>query len=428
MKFDFKAISDKCVKCGKCIQVCTIYGINSDEVTSPRGFLDLLGAYKRGELELDKDVKNIFESCFLCTNCVDVCPGSLHTDTAIENVRKDIADKFGITWYKKVAFWFLGHRTILDLAARMGYVFQSCGFKIQKDAKFGNSMSARLEIPLLKKERLLPTASKKSFMNSHPDFVDNGGERTIGLFIGCMGNYAYTSIGEGVLKICKTLGINVDLMKKQACCGAPMYFTGEFKAVEKAAKFNVEYFEKILEKVEAIVIPEATCSAMVKMDYIHFFEDDKEWQERAKKVSQKIYLATEYFYKFTNLEEILAKKGFSDIDVTCHDPCHARKMQGVYKEPRALLAKNYKIVEMQDPNKCCGFGGVTMQSNKYELSRAAGQQKVHMLKETGVKVVSAECSACKMQLNNALHIGEVDMKCVNPIELIGMVLDENLEK
>ena len=56
-KFNYTAISDDCVKCGKCKPVCTIFNINQDEATSPRGFIDLLGAYKRDELELDKTAK-----------------------------------------------------------------------------------------------------------------------------------------------------------------------------------------------------------------------------------------------------------------------------------------------------------------------------------------------------------------------------------
>jgi glycolate oxidase iron-sulfur subunit len=39
--FNFTNITDDCVKCGKCIPVCTIHGVNADEVTSPRGFIDL---------------------------------------------------------------------------------------------------------------------------------------------------------------------------------------------------------------------------------------------------------------------------------------------------------------------------------------------------------------------------------------------------
>ena len=56
-KFDYTKISDDCVKCGKCKPVCTIFNINQDEATSPRGFIDLLGAYKRDELELDENAK-----------------------------------------------------------------------------------------------------------------------------------------------------------------------------------------------------------------------------------------------------------------------------------------------------------------------------------------------------------------------------------
>ena len=316
MMYKFSEIADKCVKCGKCIQVCTIHNVNSDEVTSPRGFLDLLGAYERGELELDKNAKNIFESCFLCTNCVEVCPNSLRVDTAIENVRRDLANKFGIAWYKKMFFWLLRHRFIMDICARLGYVFQSCAFKIKE-----NTMTPRFSLPMVKKERLFPTASKKSFLNSHPEFIDNGGEKTIGIFIGCMGNYAYTSIGESLLKIARELKLNVHLMKKQACCGAPAYFTGDFSTVEVLAKRNIEYFENLSDKIDAIIIPEATCSAMVKVDYEHFFHDNDEWRERAKKISEKIFLATEYLEKRTNLAEILAAKGKRLQSVTYHDAC-----------------------------------------------------------------------------------------------------------
>ena len=135
-KFDFLKISDSCVKCGKCIQVCTIYDVKREETNSPRGFLDLLGAYSRGDLELDKNAKNIFESCFLCTNCVDVCPNSLRVDEAIERVRSDIADKFGIAFYKRVIFLVFRASLCFKFGSEIGYVFKSCAFDIKKSAGF----------------------------------------------------------------------------------------------------------------------------------------------------------------------------------------------------------------------------------------------------------------------------------------------------
>lgn len=418
-KFDFSAISDMCVKCGKCKPSCTIFKISGDEVRSPRGFLDLIGAYNRGEMKLDKNAKNIFESCFLCTNCVEACPASLPVDEMIENVRFDLAQKYGISWYKRLFFYLLRHRWIMDFAARLGYVFKSCGFREHDN----DTMQPKFALPMLKKERLLPNPSKKSFLNSHPEIIKNG-ERQVGIFIGCMANYAYTDTGEGLLKILKELGISAHLMKKQVCCAAPAYFTGDFATVEANAKKNIAYFEKVLESCEAIICPEATCSAMLKVDYERFFEHDEHWRERAKKVMSKLYLATEYFVKFTNLEQILEQKteGKEKPALVYHDPCHARKMQGVWREPRALLSHIFELKNSGDETSCCGFGGVTTQSQNYHLARAAGLSRANTLSKAGANVVSAECSACKMQLNNSLNLASSELRCKNPIELIASAL------
>jgi len=169
--FDYKTISDSCIKCGKCIPNCTIHLVNPDEVTSPRGFLDLLGAYQRGELKLDKTAKDIFESCFLCTTCVTECPNSLPTDMMIEQVRNDIRKKYGLAWYKKLFFYLLRHRKAMDFLARLGYVFQSCSFKIKDEI---NSMEPRFYLPILKKNRLIPKGAKKSFLNSFDEDLSLG--------------------------------------------------------------------------------------------------------------------------------------------------------------------------------------------------------------------------------------------------------------
>ena len=419
--FSFETIADDCVKCGKCIPVCTIHNVNADEVTSPRGFIDLLGAYKRGNLELDKMAKDIFESCFLCTNCVDVCPKSLPTDMIIEQVRNDIAQKFGIAWYKKTFFTLLRHRWLNDLAFKLGYTFQTCGFKIQEET---NSMNVRFSTPLLKTDRTLPSLSKTSFLNSHKEeTIDNGGKRKVAVFIGCLANYNYKEVGESLLEILETLGIDAFLAHDQKCCSAPAYFTGDFDTVDANAKHNIAYFESFAKDVEAVIVPEATCSAMLKIDYEHYFHDDPAWKARAQSMSRKIFMATEWLHNHTDLDKILATKEKDSRLVTYHDPCHARKMQGIHEEPRNLIKQNYNVVEMQDPNACCGFGGITMQSEKYHFAKAAGIPKAAMIKETKAEVVSAECSACRMQINASMgYDKEITTVFKNPIELIAEAL------
>ncbi len=418
--FSFDEIMDDCVKCGKCIPVCTIHNVNADEVTSPRGFIDLLGSYKRGQLELDTTAKDIFESCFLCTACVEACPKSLPTDMLIEQVRSDIAQKFGIAWYKKAFFLLLRHRWLNDIAFKLGWTFQTCGFKIKEEL---NSMTSRINLPIVKTDRVLPSLMKKSFLNSHEENINNGGKRKVAIFIGCLANYNYKDVGEGLLEILEALEIDAFLAKEQKCCSAPAYFTGDFDTVDANAKDNIRYFETFENDVEAIIVPEATCSAMLKIDYEHYFHDQPDWRARARVVMRKVFMATEWLQNHTHLEELLASKKKVPKIVTYHDPCHARKMQGVYEEPRNLIRTNYKIVEMSDPNACCGFGGITMQTEKYHFAQAAGKPKAAMIKDTKADVVSAECSACRMQINNSMGI-ESETVFKNPIELIAEALRE----
>lgn len=427
-KFNYTAISDDCVKCGKCKPVCTIFNINQDEATSPRGFIDLLGAYERNELELDQTAKDIFESCFLCTNCVEVCPNDLPTDMIIEQVRSDIAKKFGIAWYKRLFFFLLRHRKTMDFLSKLGWVFQTCALKIDEKKQ---SAIPRFSLPIVKKGRALPFADSRSFLNKYPanipavnKKIEETKKNKVAIFIGCMSNYTYTNTGDSLVKILKKLELDIMIPKKQLCCGAPAYFTGDFDTVDFLAKKNIEYFETWIDEVDAVIIPEATCSAMINQDWAHYFHNQPDWKKRAEKLSTKIFMATKWLENNTDLKNILANSGKKfDQLVTYHDPCHAKKMQGVWKEPRSLLSQNYVLKEMSDPNRCCGFGGVTMQTEKYSFAKAAGTPKAAMIKETKAQIVSAECSACRMQITNSLFLADVDVQFKNPIELIAEALE-----
>ena len=427
-KFNYTAISDDCVKCGKCKPVCTIFNINQDEATSPRGFIDLLGAYERNELELDQTAKDIFESCFLCTNCVEVCPNDLPTDMIIEQVRSDIAKKFGIAWYKRLFFFLLRHRKTMDFMSKLGWMFQTCALKLDEKKQ---SALPRFSLPIVKKGRVLPFADARSFLNKYPanifaknKKVEETKKNKVAIFIGCMSNYTYTNTGDSLVKILKKLELDIMIPKKQLCCGAPAYFTGAFDTVDYLAKKNIEYFETWIDEVDAVIIPEATCSAMIKQDWEHYFHDQPQWKERAIKLSKKIFMATKWLENSTDLKNLLASSGkkFDEL-VTYHDPCHAKKMQGIWQEPRTLLKQNYVLKEMSDSNRCCGFGGVTMQTEKYDFAKAAGAPKAAMIKETKAQIVSAECSACRMQITNSLFLADVDVQFKNPIELIAEALE-----
>lgn len=414
-KFDYQALASKCVKCAKCIPECTIHNIKGDEINSPRGFIELLASYDRGDINYSKALHDTFNSCFLCYSCTHVCPSKIRVDEAIENMRFDLAQKHGISFYKKAIFYALSHRKLMDIFAKMGYVFSPCYAK-----KAQNGAKLKFSVPFMKKGKLIPSFSKKSFLNSNQkEFYDNGGDINVGFFVGCLSNYFYTDTAFAMLGVCKALKINVDILKSQHCCGAPAYFTGAFDSTYEVAKQNVDYLSQKLEKLDFVVVPEATCHAMIKLDYEHLFTrfEDKIYLDKIKSIKDKILLTSDFFANHTNAPKLAQISQKQDIKVTYHDPCHAYKMQGVYKQSRALLS-GYTLKEQSKAGVCCGFGGVSMQTEYAKNAQNAGKLKVELLKQTQADIVSAECSACRMQISSSLDENNVDMKFYHPLELL----------
>lgn len=63
-----------------------------------------------------------------------------------------------------------------------------------------------------------------------------------------------------------------------------------------------------------------------------------------------------------------------------------------------------------------------MQTEKFHFAQAAGKPKAAMIAKTGAQIVTAECSACRMQINNSLYEANSDVVFKNPIELVAEAL------
>lgn len=423
---DITQLSNSCIKCAKCVPSCTIYKINKDETTSPRGFIELINAYNKNKIKLDNNLKNIFESCFCCTDCTTKCPITIDTANMIIKTRIDIAQKFGIRIYKKIYFYIIKHRKIMDFIFSFTYFIAPCLFKKNNDklrSKFNISNLGKRTIPIFNKKSFLQQNQK--IINKKKYNITNAPK--VAIFIGCLSNYNYKEVGESLLDILKILGINV-LIPKQECCGAPAYFSGDIKSVNYLIKKNIINFENIIDEVDAIITPEATCGAMILKNWrtcLEYETDSKIWLNKLNKISSKVSLATTYLYNKTNLINLLDKKPKQKTKVTYHDPCHSKKVLNIYKEPRELINKNYNLVEMEECDRCCGFGGINIQIEKYNIAYKSGIQKAKHIENSKANIVSAECNACRMQLNNAIDNKNINAVFKHPLELIKQILINN---
>ena len=104
--------------------------------------------------------------------------------------------------------------------------------------------------------------------------------------------------------------------------------------------------------------------------------------------------------------------------VTYHDSCHLKKSLGVVSQPRAVMAANpaYKVVEMAEPDRCCGCGG-SFNLFHYDYSRKIGQRKRDNVVASRAEVVAAGCPACMMQLEDVLSHNKDRVRVMHTVEI-----------
>jgi glycolate oxidase iron-sulfur subunit len=182
--------------------------------------------------------------------------------------------------------------------------------------------------------------------------------------------------------------------------------------VRAQAKHNIDIFEKI--GVETIVTDCATCGSTLK-DYGKLLEGEPAWAERAAVFSARVRDVSEFLAEIP-LEK---PKGRVEARVTYHDPCHLRRAQKVWRQPRSLLAliDGLDFVELPEADWCCGSAGSQLITH-YETSLKVLERKMDNLASTGAQVVASGCPGCQMQLITAIRRGGLNMRVVHPVTLL----------
>ena len=109
------------------------------------------------------------------------------------------------------------------------------------------------------------------------------------------------------------------------------------------------------------------------------------------------------------------------INVTYHESCHLNRELGISKEPIALLGslKNIILVNMDQSEVCCGFGGTF--STKYpEISTAMAEEKIANVKQSGAEVVTASDMSCLMHMGGLMARKNLDIKSLHIAQIIDL--------
>jgi len=204
----------------------------------------------------------------------------------------------------------------------------------------------------------------------------------VSIFVTCLVDQIFPNAGIAMVDVLQRAGCEVEFREGQTCCGQPAFNSGyvdEAREVER-------YFLKIFEGAEYIVVPSGSCAAMIAH---HFTEPDT-----------RVWEFSQFLVHFLKIEDLGAQL---DRVVTYHDSCHALRELRIKDAPRRLLAnvRGLKLVEMDPPEECCGFGG-TFAVKFPDISGAMARTKIEAIERTGAQTVVSIDSSCLMQIQGAL--------------------------
>lgn len=235
------------------------------------------------------------------------------------------------------------------------------------------------------------------------------------LFMPCFVDQLYPETGMNMVRVLEHLGCQVHYNPQQTCCGQPAYNAGYKDEAKKVAhKFLHDFQDDYY-----IVAPSGSCTGYVRSAFEEMFADSAD-ATRSKKVRGYLYEFTEFLtdiLKLTHLEASL------NIKATYHDACGALRECGIKSGPRMLLRQisGLELVEMDECETCCGFGGTFAVKNE-SISIGMAQTKVQSALATGAQYIVSTDVSCMMHIQGYIDKNNLPIKTIHIADLLAMAL------
>ena len=221
------------------------------------------------------------------------------------------------------------------------------------------------------------------------------------------------NVGESTVDVLEYLGVTVDFLADQTCCGQPAFNSGfRSEALPVATRF-VELFERV---DGPIVVPSGSCAAMVRNYYNDLFRDDPQLSERAKRVGERLFELTEFVNRYFGNDAI---SGQLNDTATYHKCCHLLREIGVDEEPVKMLEQieGLEMTPLERADVCCGFGGA-FSVKMPDISSAILDEKLDFIEATGSNTVVAADTGCIYQMQGGLRRRGSGVQVVHIAEIL----------
>ena len=189
----------------------------------------------------------------------------------------------------------------------------------------------------------------------------------VSYFHGCYVNYNNPPLGKDFVRVMNALGIGVQLLKKEKCCGVALISNGLINQAKRQAEVNIASIrEAVVERGLPVLGTSSTCTFTLRDEYPHLLGID------TSDVRDSVELATRYIYRLleSGKAKLRFRKDAPKVKVAYHTPCHMEKLGWSYYSIELL--KMIPSVELTVlDSQCCGI----LRLQEGELRDFAGHRR-----------------------------------------------------
>ncbi|MBI4526685.1 MAG: (Fe-S)-binding protein [Deltaproteobacteria bacterium] len=376
-----------CIMCNRCQEVCPAYV--TGKALSPAAILineryelnRILPEFSAGKesprplLEFALNAEAAW-ACTTCNACVEICP--------------------------------VGNEQMLHvLDVRRERVLMAAEFPGELKNAFNSMETAGNPWGIAANERLswtqkLPFAVPTTAENPKPDVL---------YWVGCAASYdpRAQKIARSMAEILNASGVNWAVLGlEERCTGDTARRAGNEYLFSQLAAENVETLNGLNPKVIVTACPH--CFHTLANEYPQF---------GGKYVVKHHTQFIDELIKDGKLRAV----GNSTGAVTYHDPCYLGRHNGVYDEPRKLIASLGATPTEPERNRsnsfCCGAGGAQFWKEEEKGEERVSTRRYRELKATGAKTVATGCPFCmRMFSDEAAKEEEPEVEVLDLAEIV----------
>lgn len=233
----------------------------------------------------------------------------------------------------------------------------------------------------------------------------------VDLFIPCFVDQIFPDTAMNMVKVLEKLGIGVNYNVEQTCCGQVAFNAGYWEHTKEVGKKLIHDFPND----RYIVSPSASCVGMVKNYYPEMFHNTVLHNEY-KQIQKNIFEFSDFLVNVLNVTDVGATLPGK---ATYHDSCSALRELKISSTPRALLGKvkGLELVEMDETDVCCGFGGsFTVKFEPVSVSMA--EQKVEKALATGASYIVSTDASCLMHLDGYIKKNKKPLRIMHLADVL----------